>query len=977
MSSVLISAVPTESSETIDLPVHLTRFIGRTNELNEIARILSGTRLLTLTGAGGSGKTRLAREAAAHLAAHFAHVGWVDLAPISDRALVPQQVATALRLPDHAAATAVESLVASIGDDDTLIVLDNCEHLIDVCASLVDKLLRGCRRLTVLATSREALGIPSETAWLIPPLAGNDAVQLFVERAQAALPSFSATDSTVATVTEICRRLDGMPLAIELAAARVRALTPEQIAGRLNDAFKLLTMGSRTALPRHRTLRGTMDWSYGLLDHREQQLLRRLAVFAGSFSLEAAEAVCAGAPLEIEDILDGVAALVEKSLVVMEPGDREARYHLLETVKQYGIELLTESAELETYRTRHGEYFLNLAERIAPLLVGGEHEPGLLARVGPDHDNFRAACAWAVNHPDRAAEALRFADALFWFWYGIGYRLKSAQFREARKYIDAALARADGSDPLLHARGLLASGLCGIAQGENERAREALTQSLALMRVHGDDRMRSYVLAKLGAAYIMLGDGAKAMELLDEAYEMSRPLPPQMVHAFVMYWRGLAALVEGRLDLARSMFESNVNLGLKISHRTIFAHSCAQLGRLLLIEGNQTDAFTRLSDALRVHLEIGDAWGLAMDFDGMASLAMSRGRVVDAVRLIGAVDLLRERVAIAMPATDQRERERLIGRGRAELGAAHEIAYAEGQQLTMEQVVQLANDAGGMRTSEYRVPVFNNAYPVDAGTEPAEPTVEELPVTMRVLGLGALQVFIGSEPIESTAWGSARPRELLVYLLMYPEGRTKEQVGLAFWPDASTSQLRNNFHVTLHRLRKAIRNPDWITLSGDRYRVDPTAVSEFDVAIFERDVITARRALKRKEPGASAMLERALSLYRGDFLDGEPAGDWHQEHRDRLQRMFVDGLMEVGALFTAEDRHAKAVDVYRRVLTRDDLNEDAVLALMTAQARLGERAQAIRTYQKFAERMRRELEAEPGDELLELYEELKEGSVSL
>src|SRR5262249_48315492 len=208
-----------------------------------------------------------------------------------------------------------------------------------------------------------------------------------------------------------------------VAGAGVGVLSPEQIADRLDDAFRLLTSGSRTALPRHRTLRGTMDWSYGLLDDREQRLLRRLAVFAGSFSLEAAEAVCAGEPLEVEDILDGVAALVDKSLVVMEPGDGVARYHLLETVRQYGVELLGQSSELREFRDRHGEYFLQLAERMAPRLIGGEHEPGLLEGLGPDHDNLRCASMWALNDPTRVREALRFTDALFWFWYSMNYWL--------------------------------------------------------------------------------------------------------------------------------------------------------------------------------------------------------------------------------------------------------------------------------------------------------------------------------------------------------------------------------------------------------------------------------------------------------------------------------------------------------------------------------------------------------------------------
>ncbi len=330
---------------TEQLPIHLTGFIGRARELDQLSHLLHGTRLLTLTGAGGSGKTRLAREAAHEAASRFSRVAWIDLAPVTDGALVAQQVAKTLGVTEHARVPTVSRVIDAIADDLLLLVLDNCEHLVEATARLTDDLLRGCRGLTVLATSREALGVIGETAWLVPRLEESEAVLLFAERARAAMPSFAVTDGNRAAVQQICTRLDGIPLAIELAAARVRVLSPKQIAARLDDAFSLLTVSSRIALPRHRTLRSTMEWSHALLSVREQVLLRRLAVFAGSFALEAAESVCADAAvadaavaetavaetavatpaeadarLEAHDVLDGVAALVDKSLVVMEPG---------------------------------------------------------------------------------------------------------------------------------------------------------------------------------------------------------------------------------------------------------------------------------------------------------------------------------------------------------------------------------------------------------------------------------------------------------------------------------------------------------------------------------------------------------------------------------------------------------------------------------------------------------------------------------
>ena len=947
-----------------DLPVHLTRFIGRGHELTELGRLIGTTRLLTLTGAGGSGKTRLAREVAASEAGKYGRIAWVDLAPITDPTTIAREVATSLHIPDRGGRP-TEALVATIADTSMLLVLDNCEHLVDATAELVEQLLRSCPRLSILATSREALGIPSETAWLVPPLDNAEAIQLFVERAQASLASFELTDANASPVRDICRRLDGIPLAIELAAARVRVLSPEQIASRLNDAFRLLTTGSRTALPRQRTLRGTMDWSYGLLEHREQALLCRLAVFAGSFSLEAAESVCVGDPLEAEDILDGVAALVDKSLLVMNAGETAARYHLLETVRQYGLERLSEHGGLAPYQARHAHHYLEFAERFAPLLIGGEHEPGLLARIAVEHDNLRDASVWAAADPARAEQALRFADALFWYWYGTGYWYGSGQFTQARDQIAKALASAPDADPLLRARALAADGLSALAQGDYEDSRQSFETSLTLFRAHGDATSIAFVLSKLGASYIMLGDTVLAGTLLNESYEIAKPLPLSILHSFIRFWRGWAAIVRGELQLAREMFEDGVRFGRQISHRTSFAHSCAMLGKVLCKLGEYDEAYARLSDGLRIHLEIGDGWGLALDLEGLAGLAMARDRYVDGVRLMGAVDALRERIAIALPASDRGERERLTSLARAQLGGHFDRLYDEGRLMSMEEVSQIAAEAGGLRTAEYQVPVLGDASVV---VPPAAPAAVD---TLRVLALGPLQVFVGSDAIDTTVWGSARPRELLVYLLMHPDGRTKEQVGLAFWPEASAAQLRNSFHVTLHRLRKALRNPDWITLTNERYRVDPDVLTEFDVAEFEREVVAARRGLKRREDGAAAVLERALARFRGDFLDGEPAGDWHLEHRDRLQRLFVDALMELGDLHLSEDRLQKAADSYRRVIARDDLNEDATRALMRCYARVGDRSQALRLYQRFAERLRKELEAEPEEDTRELYDEIR------
>jgi predicted ATPase/DNA-binding SARP family transcriptional activator len=944
------------------LPIHLTPFIGRAHELGDLARLVARSRLVTLTGAGGSGKTRLARELAERAAPAYGRVAWVDLAPLTNPALMAQQVADAVGVTERTGVPPLDLLIETMCEQRTLLVLDNCEHMVEACAGLAEALLRGCPRLAVIATSREALGVASETAWLVPPLASAEAVQLFVERAQAVLPSFALDDGNAPAVAEICRRLDGLPLAIELAAARVRVLPPAQIAQRLDDAFHLLTSGSRTSLPRHRTLRATMEWSFALLGEREQVLLRRLAVFAGGFTLEAAEAVCAGPPLDAEDILDGVAALVDKSLVLMEAGDGVARYRLLETVRQYGVERLTEAGERAALELRHAEHFLAVAELATPHLFGGEDEPGILARLVGDDDNLRAAAEWALRDSRGVAMALRFADALFWYWYGASAWLGRGHFREARPYVTQALARGAACDPGLRAGALCSRGLVGLATGAYADASDAFTEALAYERTRNNPANIAFVLAKLGATRMMMGDLDQAWTLLEEASALVEPMPRSMLHAFVWFWHGWTAQARGDLVTARKLGEAHAQLGEQLRHRTIRGHAQSVYGRVELAEGRLTEAFARFTAALPLHLDLRDGWGIMLDLEGFAAVAAARGHYADAARLLGASDVLRERTIFAIPATERAEREaRLALLGERLGGDELRRLLAEGGALSMDDVVRLTADPSMAHTAEHPV-VLSAPDPQENGAERPR---------LRVHALGPLQVSAAGRAVESAAWGSARPRELLVYLLLHPEGRTKEQVGLAFWPDSSTAQLRNSFHVTLHRLRKALGGADWVTLSNDRYRIAPELVEEFDVREFERDVQAARVALKRQQPDAPARLDQALARFRGDLLDGEPVGDWHLEHRDRLQRIYVDALMELGGCLIKEERHAKAADVYRRVLARDAMHEGALQALMRCHAGLGERPQALRLYRQFANRLRMDFEAEPRAETVRLFERLQ------
>ena len=458
------------------IPSKVSSFVGREDELSEIIRLLHTHRLVTLTGAGGSGKTRLALAAAGELTEIFPDDLWVaELAPLTDPDLVPRAVAAAADIGERPGQALLETLTEVTDDRQVLLVLDNCEHLIDACAALVDALLRGCPDLHVLATSREPLGIVGEVAWPVPAL--KEAVRLFVERAQAARPSFVASAEDAAAVAVIAERLDGLPLALELAAARVRVLTAGEIASRLGDSMSLL-VGDRTTAARHHTLAATFDWSHSLLSPPEQLLFRRLSVFRGGFTLEAAESICAGDGLTDVAVLDVLSRLVEKSLVVADAHDGSMRYRLLEVVRQYAeARHLAAVPANDDLRERHAGYFLTLAEEAERRSIGLD-ERIWFDRLALEQDNLRAALTWLIARPQGGPDAARLAGALWAFWFARGFAT------EGIGWLQAAVARVGEGEAATSARAKALYGLVVLAvyQEEYELARACGEECLALYR---------------------------------------------------------------------------------------------------------------------------------------------------------------------------------------------------------------------------------------------------------------------------------------------------------------------------------------------------------------------------------------------------------------------------------------------------------------------------------------------------------------
>jgi non-specific serine/threonine protein kinase len=587
-----------------------TSFIGRERELAEVRRLLATTRLLTLTGAGGVGKTRLALAVAAQVPTSYPDGVWlVELAPLADPMLVPQAVARVLGVRDRPDQPLTETLTAWLATRRLLLVLDNCEHLVAACATLAAAILRVCPDIRVLATSREALGIAGETIWRVPSLSlpdpdpasvdhltRSEAVRLFVERAASVQTTFAVTARNAPAVAQVCQRLDGIPLALELAAARVRVLTVEQIAARLDDRFRLLTGGSRTALPHQQTLRATLDWSYQLLTEPERVVLRRLAVFAGGWTLEAAEAVCAGDGIEAWQVLDLVTQLVDKSLVVADTVDEQVRHRLLETIRQYGWDRLAETPEAAAVRDRHRAWCLALAETAEPALWGSD-QLVWLARLDAEHDNLRAALAWSQEVAP--LEGLRLAANLFQFWRVRGHHA------ESRRWLNDLLALAP-APTATRAKALVMAGMAARGWSDFAGSRLLLEESLAIYRAIGDRAGEAYALNELAGAVSRLGELAQAQTLLEDGLVLALAVGDGRRVLSIQGMLGGVLATRGDYDRARAMLAETAAKDRQVGDGWGTAISLMKLGQVVWQQGDVEGATAALQESLALLQAIGD-----------------------------------------------------------------------------------------------------------------------------------------------------------------------------------------------------------------------------------------------------------------------------------------------------------------------------------------------------------------------------------
>ncbi|HUE86248.1 MAG TPA: protein kinase, partial [Vicinamibacterales bacterium] len=684
-----------------NLPAQLTSFAGRRQKAAEIRQLFGSTRLLTLTGAGGCGKTRLALHLAGDLLDEFRDGVWlVDLSPLSEPDLVKNSLASILHVQEGSERSLIEVLSDYARPRQMLVVLDDCEHLIAACASLAELLLRSAPRLRVLATSREALGISGETVWRVPSLSVPssdaqvsldvllecEAPRLFVERAATVAPTFALTPGNAATVVEICRRLDGIPLAIELAAARLNVLSVESINDRLNDRFRLLTGGSLTAVARQRTLEATVDWSYELLSKAERRLLCHLSVFAGGWTMDAAEAVCASNGIKKDAVLDLLSHLVDKSLVNAEenaPGNR--RYRFLETVRHYAREHLLRSGSVQKLRDRHLDFFFDLARTAAPE-VQGPNQAQWLNRLELEHDNLRAALEWCLTSARSSETSLRLVCALWPFWN------RRNHFGEGRQWVERALTADPHAPRPLRARAFIAVADLSYFLGDDATLQAFAEQVMALDAegLHDERWTVAMALFAMGVAAMDRGAFDDGATLGEKSLAVARETGAAWVGGLARIPIAMAAIKRGELDRARSLIEDAVGVFRSSGDKWGLAILLVNLTHVLVHQGEFEDAIAVAREGVMLSQETADRRSLTWCLTELGAAMAGQNLMTHAARLWGAVESISQSIGSPLPTAVRGIQDLHLPIVRQALGESFDIALAEGRAMTPDAAIAYA-----------------------------------------------------------------------------------------------------------------------------------------------------------------------------------------------------------------------------------------------------------------------------------------------
>jgi non-specific serine/threonine protein kinase len=690
-----------------NLPIELTSFVGREAEVREVAGLLKDARLVTLTGVGGVGKTRIALQVAAGAIDHYPDGVWlVELGALSDPDLIPKQVAVAMGVQEQANRPIAATLLEVTSSKEVLLVLDNCEHLIEGMAVLADELLRSCPGVRLLATSREPLGVSGETVWTLQPmsvpavdidpepdwLGGIESIRLFIDRARLADREFSLSADNAAACAEICRRLDGVPLAIELAAARVSALSPHQIAERLDNRFALLVKGTRTALPRQQTLRAAIDWSYELLTPDEQRLFRRLSVFRGGFTLDAVQALWSDGDKRDQDALELLTHLVDKSLVAITSRTETRRFGLLETIRRYAWERLESAGETEATLARHRQWFTSWAKEQERLLSTPDQLAALQA-LEADYDNLRAVLERSMASGD-VEPALRIAADISYFWW------LHSHFGEAGAWFKRLLAVGERVPPYVRAKLLLGAGLFSTNMSDHEQVKERLTEARRIAQEINAPRIEGWALFHLmmNEIYRLNTDAARAygeqsLRIFQHAGDLlgiGSVTYLQAMGVFLDLWRNNEMTPEVAEDLL-SKFEPMLAAAQQLGDSNMIGHLLGAVGLIVLEAGRIDEAGAHLSEAVSAFNTLGNQAELARTLDHVALLATRTNQPAAGISLLGATTTLRQQVGVSARLAEQIVVDEALKTARKNLTPDRfKDALAEGTRMTRDQAVQHA-----------------------------------------------------------------------------------------------------------------------------------------------------------------------------------------------------------------------------------------------------------------------------------------------
>jgi predicted ATPase/DNA-binding SARP family transcriptional activator len=1031
------------------VPVRLAPLVGRESELQEILAALARSRLLTLTGPGGTGKTRLALAAAGSARQSFpAGVCWVELAALDDGSVVATEVAARLGAPENPGRDAAAAVAEHVGTNQVLLVLDNCEHLTSATADLAERLLAACPALTILATSREVLSVDGERSWPVPPLslpeasirrpaataiAAFDAVRFFEQRAQLTLPSFRLSDDNAASVLQVCRRLDGLPLAIELAAARMRILSAQQLAERLDDIFGVLVGGTRSAPRRHQALRATLDWSHDLLEVDERAVFRRLSVFAGGFTLASAERVAAGGDIGPRQILDLLTRLADKSLLHVDHSGRTARYHLLSTVREYARERLVEAGEEDQVRRAHLARMADLVGEITPRIDRGGNGPqGLeqeLDALDAETGNLRAAIELARQCHDAIA-ALRIAGPLGKFAYLRGH------YQEVRQWMDAAVVLGADAPPDLRAVALLGSGRLALLQCDYQPAVRRLEAALRLYRELDDAAGIAATLQVLGSVAREQGRYARAMELHAEslavaeaagdrwgvasahgylgfaawlqrdferatagcslALALSRELGDAEGIAWALISLGTIARYQGNADQAQALLSESRERAEGIGFREGIAWSLEQLG-LLAIHRGDPEAAALLRSSLEIHHQLRDRWRVCSVLVDLAALALAENQPARAALLLAAAETMRAAIGTVIAPCERQLHDATMNAARAAVSDADFAAARQrGQLAQIEDILAILEPPPVLTGAAAGALPEQGVPPHGMPPQAAQPDSAEVTPAGQLEATAAPEAAaarVASVPQPRLRPGGALRIRALGAATVHVDG---EAVTAADWGYAKPRELLFLLATSPPMTRDQLGAALWPDQAPERLgttlhtalRGVRRALGAPDWILYsdgrysfssEReqdcDVSTFEQALaaaRRARPQAAALpdLQRALAAYGGEFLAGMSAGEWAHLRRDELARSFESALMATGRLHIAAGRFQPAAAAFRRAVSHEPLNETAHRELMTCWVRLGETARAVRHYEELANLLRRQVGVPPAAETTAIYERL-------